>query len=144
MTDYVGHGTHVASTVVGTGRASDGKERGVAPGARLDVGKVLNGRGQGQESWLIAGMEWAARDQQAKIINMSLGGVGDGSDPLSQAVNQLSAETGALFVVAAGNAGPHNIGSPGAADSALTVGAVDSADHLADFSSQGPRNVDEG
>ncbi|WP_392667137.1 S8 family serine peptidase [Streptomyces sp. LN785] len=144
MTDYVGHGTHVASTIVGTGSASDGKERGVAPGARLDVGKVLNGRGQGQESWLIAGMEWAARERQAKVISMSLGGDGDGADPLSQAVNRLSAETGALFVVAAGNAGPHNIGSPGAADSALTVGAVDSADHLADFSSQGPRNVDGG
>ncbi|MFE6805086.1 S8 family serine peptidase [Streptomyces sp. NPDC057696] len=144
MTDYVGHGTHVASTIAGTGSASDGKERGVAPGAQLDVGKVLNGRGQGQQSWLIAGMEWAARDRQAKIISMSLGSDGDGTDPLSQAVNQLSTETGALFVVAAGNAGPHNISSPGAADRALTVGAVDSADKLADFSSQGPRNVDGG
>ncbi|MFC8260917.1 S8 family serine peptidase [Streptomyces sp. NPDC005134] len=41
MTDYVGHGTHVASTIAGTGSASDGMERGVAPGAQLDVGKVL-------------------------------------------------------------------------------------------------------
>ncbi|WP_406506365.1 S8 family serine peptidase [Streptomyces sp. NBC_01602] len=41
MTDYVGHGTHVASTIAGTGGASDAMERGVAPGARLDVGKVL-------------------------------------------------------------------------------------------------------
>ncbi|WP_377267842.1 S8 family serine peptidase [Peterkaempfera sp. SMS 1(5)a] len=144
MTDYVGHGTHVASTIAGTGSASDGKERGVAPGARLAIGKVLNGRGQGQESWVIAGMEWAAKDEQARIISMSLGGDGDGTDPLSQAVNQLSAETGALFVIAAGNAGPNNIGSPGAADAALTVGAVDSADHLADFSSQGPRRGDGG
>jgi subtilisin family serine protease len=146
ITDFVGHGTHVASTIAGTGSASDGKERGVAPGARLEIGKVLDPRGHGQQSWIIAGMEWAARDQQARIISMSLGGGnGDPHDPLSTAVDQLSAETGALFVVAAGNGGStQTINSPGAADSALTVGAVDSADKLADFSSQGPRNVDAG
>ncbi|MEU6347405.1 S8 family serine peptidase [Streptomyces sp. NPDC046977] len=142
--DYVGHGTHVASTIAGTGSASDGKERGVAPGVRLDIGKVLNSEGSGQESWIIAGMEWAARDQQAKIISMSLGGDGDQADPMSQAVDRLSRETGALFVIAAGNGGPHSIGSPGAADAALTVGAVDSKDQLADFSSTGPRSGDGG
>ncbi|MGI8334253.1 S8 family serine peptidase [Actinomadura scrupuli] len=144
VTDYVGHGTHVASTIAGTGAASDGKEKGVAPGARLDVGKVLNSEGSGQDSWIIAGMEWAARQKHAKIISMSLGGAGDGTDPMSESVNQLSSETGALFVIAAGNGGPQSIGSPGAADSALTVGAVDSADKLAEFSSQGPRSGDGG
>ncbi|MGW2464179.1 S8 family peptidase [Streptomyces sp. NPDC001761] len=146
MTDVVGHGTHVASTIAGTGAASDGKERGVASGARLEIGKVLNPRGQGQESWIIAGMEWAARDRHARIVSMSLGGYGDGTDPMSQAVNGLSAETGALFVIAAGNAGPgaHSVNSPGAADAALTVGAVDASDHLADFSSRGPRSGDDG
>ncbi|MFE0538580.1 S8 family serine peptidase [Streptomyces nigra] len=146
VTDTVGHGTHVASTVAGTGAASGGRERGVAPGARLSIGKVLNPRGQGQQSWIIAGMEWAAREERAKVISMSLGGQGDGTDPLSQAVDDLSAETGALFVVAAGNSGPgaHSIGSPGAADAALTVGAVDSSDRLADFSGRGPRFGDDG
>ncbi|MGW3664704.1 S8 family serine peptidase [Streptomyces sp. NPDC005141] len=146
MTDSVGHGTHVASTIVGTGSASDGKERGVAPGARLEIGKVLDRRGSGQESWILAGMEWAARDQQARIISMSLGGSGDATDPMSQAVDRLSRETGALFVIAAGNSGPSpsTIDSPGTADSALTVGAVDSADKLATFSSQGPRSGDGG
>ncbi|MEE1671094.1 S8 family serine peptidase [Streptomyces sp. WAC07094] len=144
IADYNGHGTHVASTVAGTGSASDGQERGVAFGARLAVGKVLNSEGSGQESWIIAGMEWAARDQHARIISMSLGGGGDHTDPMSQAVDDLSKDTGALFVVAAGNGGPHSISSPGAADAALTVGAVDSADQLADFSSQGPRDGDAG
>ncbi|MGC4853189.1 S8 family serine peptidase [Micromonospora sp. DT4] len=143
--DYKGHGTHVASTIAGTGAASDGVERGVAPGARLHVGKVLNSEGSGQDSWIIAGMEWAAREQKARVVSMSLGGEStDGSDPMSQAVDRLSAETGALFVIAAGNSGPASIGSPGAANSALTVGAVDSTDHLADFSSQGPRTGDGG
>lgn len=143
-TDWNGHGTHVASTIAGTGSASDGKERGVAPSAQLEVGKVLDSDGSGQESWIIAGMQWAAQDERAKVISMSLGGGGDADDPMSQAVDQLSRDTGALFVIAAGNGGPHSIGSPGAADAALTVGAVDSSDQLADFSSQGPRLGDDG
>ncbi len=140
--DHFGHGTHVASIIAGTGAASDGREKGVAPGARLDIAKVLDDTGSGQTSWILAGMEWAAVDQHAKVINMSLGEAqaSDGTDPLSQAVDKLSAETGALFVVAAGNAGaPGTIGAPGAASTALTVGAVDSGDSVADFSSQGPR-----
>lgn len=140
--DHFGHGTHVASIIAGSGAASDGREKGAAPGARLDIGKVLDDTGSGQTSWVLAGMEWAAVDQHAKVINMSLGDgqPSDGTDPLSQAVDRLSAETGALFVVAAGNSGaPDTIGAPGAASDALTVGAVDSDDSLAEFSSQGPR-----
>ncbi|WP_410811692.1 S8 family serine peptidase [Micromonospora sp. 067-2] len=146
ITDRVGHGTHVASTIAGTGAASGGRERGVAPDARLAIGKVLSDQGYGQDSWILAGMEWAAREADASVINMSLGSnqPSDGTDPLSQAVNTLSAETGALFVVSAGNAGlPGSVAAPGAADAALTVGAVDGDDQLADFSSQGPRISDE-
>ncbi|MGW9027897.1 S8 family peptidase [Streptomyces sp. NPDC055722] len=147
VTDRHGHGTHVASTIAGTGAASDGKEKGVAPGADLHIGKVLSDEGSGQDSWVLAGMEWAAVDQHADIVNMSLGSTApsDGTDPLSAAVDRLSAETGTLFVVAAGNAGSdYSVGSPGAADAALTVGAVDSSDDVAWFSSQGPRVGDGG
>ncbi|NUR97309.1 MAG: S8 family peptidase, partial [Kribbellaceae bacterium] len=147
VTDRNGHGTHVASTIAGTGAASGGKEQGVAPGAGLHIGKVLGDDGSGQDSWILAGMEWAARDQHAKVISMSLGsGPTDGSDPMSQAVNTLSAETGALFVIAAGNSGPdpYSVSAPGAADAALTVGAVDGNDRLAPFSSRGPRLGDSG
>ncbi|KUJ38605.1 hypothetical protein ADL25_23615 [Streptomyces sp. NRRL F-5122] len=147
VVDRNGHGTHTASTVAGTGAASGGKERGVAPGADLLVGKVLGNSGSGPISGIIAGMEWAARTEHAKVINMSLGTPAwhTQDDPLSQAVNRLSAETGALFVIAAGNAGnsPYNVSAPGTADAALTVGAVDGADHLADFSSAGPRMNDD-
>ncbi|MEL3944957.1 S8 family serine peptidase [Streptomyces sp. LNU-CPARS28] len=143
--DRGGHGTHVTSTVGGSGAASDGKEKGVAPGADLAVGKVLSDEGFGSESEIIAGMEWAAKDVDAKIVSMSLGSrePSDGTDPMATAVNTLTKDTGALFVVAAGNTGaPSSIGSPGAADSALTVGAVDSADKAAYFTSQGPRAGD--
>ncbi|WP_371636495.1 S8 family serine peptidase [Streptomyces zaomyceticus] len=146
VADRNGHGTHVASTVGGSGAGSDGEEKGVAPGATLAVGKVLSDEGSGSESEIIAGMEWAAKDIDAKIVSMSLGSrePSDGTDPMAQAVNTLTAETGALFVIAAGNSGaPGSIGSPGAADSALTVGAVDSADEAAYFTSQGPRYGDQ-
>jgi subtilisin family serine protease len=138
--DYHAHGTHVASTVLGTGAASEGKNKGVAPGADLLVGKVLSNEGFGQDSWIIDGMEWAS--QNAKIVNMSIGSnePSDGTDPMAQAVNNLTAETGALFVIAAGNTGGEGINSPGSAHSALTVGAVDKSDDLAWFSSKGPQN----
>ncbi|MET7984340.1 S8 family serine peptidase [Streptomyces sp. NPDC005281] len=145
VADRNGHGTHTTSTVGGSGAASDGKEQGVAPEATLAVGKVLSDQGSGSESQIIAGMEWAARDVHAKVISMSLGSTepSDGTDPMAVAVDTLSKETGALFVVAAGNTGaPSSIGSPGAADSALTVGAVDSADEAAYFTSAGPRHGD--
>ncbi|MGW0802759.1 S8 family peptidase [Nonomuraea sp. NPDC002799] len=138
--DLMGHGTHVATTIAGSGAASGGKNKGVAPGADLLVGKVLGNSGEGQDSWVIDGMEWAATSG-AKVISMSLGGgTTDGADPVSQAVNELSADGGALFVIAAGNAGTAgSIAAPGAADAALTVAAVDKSDKLAGFSSQGPR-----
>ncbi|MEV7990954.1 S8 family serine peptidase [Streptomyces sp. NPDC086077] len=147
VVDRDGHGTHVASTIAGSGAASDGKEKGVAPGVDLHVGKVLSDQGFGYDSWIVAGMEWAARDARARVISMSLGSSenADGETVLARAVNELSAETGALFTIAAGNDGPgaRTVRSPGTADAALTVGAVDSADAIADFSSRGPRYGDD-
>lgn len=58
--DDNGHGTHVASIVTGSGAASAGRYAGVAPDAKLLVGKVLDAYGSGFESWILAGMEWAA------------------------------------------------------------------------------------
>ncbi|MET9626914.1 S8 family peptidase [Lentzea sp. NPDC006480] len=131
--DRLGHGTHVASTITG-----EGKYKGIAPDSKIVNGKVLGDYGGGRESDIIAGMEWAAT--KAKVINMSLGSSwpDEGTDPMSLALNRITEQTGALFVVAAGNSGGP-IGSPGSADAALTVGAVDRDDKLAEFSSRGPR-----
>ncbi|HVD16811.1 MAG TPA: S8 family serine peptidase, partial [Actinomycetota bacterium] len=144
-TDKLGHGTHVAAIIAGTGARAQGRRRGVAFGADLLNGKVLDDFGFGLDSGVLEGMEWAAT-HQAKVVNMSLGSfdASDGSDPVSLAVDRLTGRYGTLFVVAAGNAGPDatTIGSPGAASSALTVGAVDRRDNLAFFSSRGPRAGD--
>jgi subtilisin family serine protease len=152
-TDGAGHGTHVASIITGSGAASGGRYVGVAPDARLAIGKVLDDTGSGAFSQVIAGMEWAATEQHARVVNMSLGldAGSDGTDPISATLNSLTASTGTLFVVAAGNAGQdefgehdESVGIPGVADAALTVGAVDGADALAPFSSRGPRRGDAG
>ncbi|MFD7866392.1 S8 family serine peptidase [Streptomyces sp. NPDC059783] len=138
--DKHGHGTHVASTIAGSGAASDGVNKGVAPAAGLLVGKVLSDEGSGADSGIIEAMEWA-KAEGADVVSMSLGSdvPDDGTDPMAQAVNTLSADGGPLFVIAAGNAyGAGTIGSPGSADRALTVAAVDKQDGRADFSSMGP------
>ncbi|MFG1604081.1 S8 family serine peptidase [Actinoplanes sp. NPDC049265] len=141
-TDHHGHGTHVAATVAGSGNGSAGLRKGIAYGAELLAGKVLNDQGVGYDSWIIAGMQWAA-DSGAKVVNMSLGGPpSDGIDPLSQALTEITDRTGTLFVVAAGNEGAaYTVGSPGLAPEALTVGAVDRNEKLAEFSSRGPTAV---
>ncbi|WP_203910299.1 S8 family serine peptidase [Rhizocola hellebori] len=132
--------------VAGGGVDRRGARRGVAFGSTLLVGKVLDDDGAGSFSDIIAGMEWAAA--RARIVNMSLGSdfPSAGNDPLSLAVQSLTQAHGTLFVASAGNRGPAggSVGSPGAAPAALTVGAVDLRDRLADFSSRGPRPGDYG
>ncbi|MGW7074054.1 S8 family peptidase [Streptomyces sp. NPDC054866] len=140
--DRQGHGTHTTSTVGGTGAASDGKKKGVAPGTELLHGKVLNDSGSGATSWIIAGMQWAV-DEKADVVSMSLGNPArtDCTDPMSAATEELAQSSkDTLFVLAAGNTGPslNSVSSPGCAPSVLTVGAVDRDDSTASFSSRGP------
>ncbi|WP_405682579.1 S8 family peptidase [Streptomyces sp. NBC_00057] len=141
VNDRQGHGTHTASTVGGSGAASDGSKKGVAPGTDLLIGKVLSDYGSGQFSWIIAGMQWAV-DQKADVVSMSLGSsaIGDCGDPLAAATKELSQNTHTLFVVAAGNMGSgiETVSSPGCVPGVLTVGAVDRDDSTAWFSSRGP------
>jgi subtilisin family serine protease len=140
--DHIGHGTHVAATIA----SHRAPYRGVAPGARLLDAKVCPANGLCPDSAIIEGMRWAV-EQGADVVNVSLGLVAtDDVDPVEAAVNALSASHGTLFVVSAGNSGLKGAGtvlSPGTADAALTVGAVDRDDSLADFSSRGPR-VEDG
>ena len=64
--DGHGHGTHVASTILGSGAASAGRYIGVAPEAELLVAKVLADNGSGMTSNVMAGVEWAVQAGRAR------------------------------------------------------------------------------
>jgi subtilisin family serine protease len=123
--DDNGHGTHVAGIVAGDG-GPDGIT-GVAPGASLTAYKVLHGNGDGFESDIIAGIEAAVapdNPHRADVINMSLGGPGDGTEPIGLAATAATKE-GVVVVASAGNSGPApgTVGTPAAADGVISVGA---------------------
>ncbi len=130
--DDEGHGTHVAGTIAANGL--NGGYAGVAPKAKLYAVKVLDKDGNGNYSDVIAGIEWAM-NHGIKIANMSLG-ADEGSDPLHRAV-QAALAKGMIIIAAAGNTGG-SVGYPGAYPEAIAVGASDSSDHVAPFSSRGP------
>ncbi|MEV5962134.1 S8 family serine peptidase [Kribbella sp. NPDC051952] len=144
--DDLGHGTQLASLVAGNGAGSDGARKGIAPGAELISGKILNAAGEGTVSELIAAMEWAV-DQHADLVNVGLGARApyQGDDLLADAVDRLTQQSGTLFVAAAGDDGdiyasPFTVETPGTAASALTVGALNDTGGRALFTSMGPTN----
>lgn len=139
--DENGHGTHVAGIAAGTGAASNGKYRGVAPEASLYIAKVLDKNGGGLMSGVMAGVEWAV-EQGAQVINLSLGSseCGDGTDALSSLCDAAVEQKGVVLCVAAGNEGPgaSTVGAPGCAKKVITIGATDDGDRVTTFSSRGP------
>ncbi|HEX8628986.1 MAG TPA: S8 family peptidase, partial [Catenuloplanes sp.] len=124
-----GHGTHVAGTLGGSGY-------GVAKGVRLVAVRVMDCRGSGYLSDLIAAVEWVTRHAiRPAVANLSLGGTYSGA--LEHAV-RASIASGVTYVVAAGNEDENACtGSPSGVPAAITVGATDSRDRRADFSNYG-------
>lgn len=108
--DGNGHGTHTA----GSAAAMDNSEGvvGVAPGARLWAAKVLDNRGSGSISDIIAGIDWITQNaDKFEVANMSLGATGSSSS-MREAI-QSSVNAGVVYVVAAGNDGSDVYGSDG-------------------------------
>jgi subtilisin len=135
--DHHGHGTHCAGTVAAAINGSG--VVGVAPEAYLYAIKVLSKTGQGNWSWLIAGIDWAINKKGLNILSMSLGG--RAAPNALKNMCDAAWNKGVLLVAAAGNSGPgpNTVGFPASYDSVLAVSAIDSANNIPTFSSRGPQ-----
>ncbi|WP_338466858.1 S8 family serine peptidase [Novosphingobium sp. ZN18A2] len=139
--DLNGHGSHVAGTI----GAIDNSEGvvGVAANVPVVAVRVLNRRGSGSYSDVIAGIEYVATNgKSGDVANMSLGGPAD--QTLDYAVIN-AASKGIRFALAAGNeADDANNHSPGRANgpNIYTISAIDNTDTFAYFSNFGNPPVD--
>ena len=159
--DEHGHGTHCAGTVCGDGTA--GNQTGMAPDATLMCVKVLDAEGYSTAAITCSGMQWAV-EQGCDLFSMSLGWT---YPTFAESVlfrNTCAAilDAGVAGAIAAGNNGqyldylyvPYNVDAPGSCpppymdpeqannpgglSCSICVGAVDSNDEAAYFTSQGP------
>jgi subtilisin family serine protease len=147
--DLNGHGTHTAGIAAAAGVNLLAK--GVAPAASLYIDQVLTPAGSGTISQVIAGIDWATINH-AKIISMSLGTSPisttqpncDGAIPSLTAAVNAAVSSGISVVAAAGNSGASGVGAPACISSTIAVGAVDSSNQIASFSSIGGPLADHG
>ncbi|MEJ2720580.1 MAG: S8 family serine peptidase, partial [bacterium] len=140
--DSAEHGTHTTGTAIG-GNAS-GYSIGVAPDASLMHGLVIPG-GSGSFAQVAGGMEWIIdpdgnpmTDDGAQVVNMSLGATGTYDAMIAPTDNMVAAGVFPSFSIGNSGPSPNTTGSPGNVPSACGVGATDSTDTIASFSSRGP------
>ncbi|MFL7811362.1 MAG: S8 family serine peptidase, partial [Anaerolineae bacterium] len=141
--DGYGHGTHTTGIMVG----EDGI--GVAPGAQWIAAKVFDNQGRAYDSWIHAGLEWALApggdpSLAPDVVNCSWGDPTGTNTRFLPDVQALRA-AGIAPVFSAGNYGPQEgtITAPGSFRESIAVGATDSDDRTARFSSRGPSPWDE-
>jgi len=149
----IGYVSHVAGIIAGTGLVSDGKYKGIAPGAGLIILKVLDHRGNGSIADVLKGIEWILKNKEKyniRITNISVGSnkKDDSSNniKLIEGVNKLW-DAGIVVCVAAGNNGPapQSITTPGTSRKVITIGASDDSGMVevmgsmtSDYSGRGP------
>mgnify|MGYP003110409858 CR=1 FL=1 len=141
LDDGNGHGSHVAGTVAALDNSVG--VIGVAAGATVIPVKVLDSRGSGSYSGVIAGVDHvAANGNSGDVANLSLGG--PTSDALDAAV-LAAAQNGIKMVLAAGNESANaNNSSPARVNgnNVYTISAMDSNDNFASFSNYANPPVD--
>ena len=150
--DGYGHGTFVAGLIAGSGAASNGAVKGVAPNVKLISVKIAGADGSTDLVHLIAALDFVATTRDVfgtRILNLSLAVDPTGSyqnDPVDVAVERVW-NSGVVVVTAAGNrgTGPGTISAPGDDPFVITAGASDDHttasigdDTLATFSGVGP------
>lgn len=133
--DLLGHGTMVAGIIAGSGEASGGKYKGIAPEASLLNVKVIDSNGNGRVSDIIAGIEWAMHNG-ADVLSLSLGGLnlGETNPPITMAADKAM-DAGAVVCVAAGN---RNNTKPGGLAGMSNAQALDSADSASSIDAINP------
>jgi len=155
--DDYGHGTHTTGTMVGDDGA--GNQIGVAPGARWMACRNMN-QGNGQPSTYIACNQYFLApyphggdpeldgdpSKAPDIVNNSWAcPPSEGCDPyVLQASFAALKAAGILAVASAGNSGPActSVSDPPAIlEETFVVGATDSSNLLASFSSRGPVTI---
>jgi len=129
--DLYGHGTHVSGIIAGSGNASNGLIKGLAPDAKLIVIKAFNDDGTSTTDIVLDALSWVerfAKEYNITVVNMSFGALGstNGKDPLSIACDQL-ADQGLILFASAGNdyAFPFTIAIPACARKVIAIGAID-------------------
>lgn len=141
LNDGNGHGSHVAGTIAA--RNNTIGVIGVAANAPVVPIKVLDSRGSGSNSGVIAGVDWVgSKGKAGDVANMSLGG--GVSSALDAAVLNAS-NKGIKFVIAAGNSAANaNNYSPARVNGAniWTISASDINDNFASFSNFGNPPID--
>jgi hypothetical protein len=125
-----GHGTAVASMIIGNTALSPG----VAPGAEILSIRIANDNGQ-SDSFLLAQGIIAAVDAGARLINISFGSEGDSL--IVRKALDYAFERGALIAAAAGNNGSDQVSYPAANTGVIAVGSVDALGNHLDFSNAG-------
>jgi major intracellular serine protease len=133
--DQNGHGTHCAGIIAAY---SDHKGLiGIAPKAKLLIGKVLDQDGKGELENIVQGINWAV-EKKANIISISFGG-NYSSNELHKAIHHALAE-GVFVICAAGNQGSlyqSNISYPARYGGVITIAAHDQNGHPLGSSSRG-------
>eukprot|EP00276_Gloeochaete_wittrockiana_P010338 CAMPEP_0184651122 /NCGR_PEP_ID=MMETSP0308-20130426/8699_1 /TAXON_ID=38269 /ORGANISM="Gloeochaete witrockiana, Strain SAG 46.84" /LENGTH=2163 /DNA_ID=CAMNT_0027085117 /DNA_START=217 /DNA_END=6708 /DNA_ORIENTATION=+ len=129
--DCDGHGTHVAGLV-------GGKTYGVAKDANLISVKIIDCYGAGDISLVTQAVEWVLLNLKGpSVLSMSLSG--QKSESMNMAIETAFLSYGVLSIVAAGNLNSDACTqSPASSEHALSVGATDILDTIADFSDWGP------
>jgi minor extracellular protease Epr len=133
--DDNGHGTHCAGIVAALDNTIG--VVGVAPEAALYAVKVLDSSGSGYFSDVISGIDWCITNNM-QVVSMSFGSTYD--DTILHSELDVAYSQGIVLVAAAGNSGPgaNTIGYPAKYSSVIAVGATDSNDVVASWSSRGP------
>lgn len=124
--DPDGHGTHMAATIAGTGAASNGKFRGVAPGASIYFQAILNKEGKPAPPADLADLFWPAYSAGARVhVNGWGGGPNTYLGPANQIDGFVRRYPDFLPIFGAGNSGPsaNMLTTEANSKNALTVGA---------------------